>query len=76
MNSPEDDLSAALLRIDGYPVEGLSAEEKREASEDTVAKAEAAVIKTNNDLEDRAEMMTAALKIYFESKYDQMQNNS
>tara|TARA_Y100001963_G_C6595360_1_gene359961 strand:+ start:187 stop:408 length:222 start_codon:yes stop_codon:yes gene_type:complete len=71
MNSPEDDLIAALLRIDGYPVEGLSDAEKRDATEDTIAKADAAVVKTNNDLEDRAEMMTSALKTYFEAKIDQ-----
>ena len=39
MNGPEELLRQALLDIDGYPVEGLSDEEKEEASDDTIAKA-------------------------------------
>ena len=51
MNGPEELLRQALLDVDGYPVEGLSDEEKLSASDDTIEKADAAVVKTNQDLE-------------------------
>mgnify|MGYP003127538538 CR=1 FL=1 len=74
MNGPEELLRQALLDVDGYPVEGLSDEEKLSASDDTIEKADAAVVKTNQDLEARADALTAAIKQYFEAKMDEAQN--
>ena len=74
MNGPEELLRQALLDVDGYPVEGLSDEEKLSASDDTIEKADAAVVKTNQDLEARADALTAAIKQYFEAKMEEAQN--
>ena len=82
-NGPEEILTAALLAMDGYPLEGLSDQEisdilvqHKSRAPEIIARAEAEIEKTNRDLEERANAMTTAIKQYFEAKMEEAQNGT